>query len=134
MAHTIAPNLAWLEFESILPVRSGDVHTAVGPETMRAVPVTWVMAYPDTLAATDTRAILSSLEAGKGQPLLPKGRLTSTEEDFLEGLRAFMDNNPQRTADAWSRLRGRPLTPVLAASMRVNLAVLLALRDAERAD
>src|SRR5690606_18195837 len=81
------------------------------------------------------RAILASLAPGKGQPLLPKGRLTRTEEDFLEGLRAFMDNDPQRTAEAWSRLRGRPLSPSLAASMRVNLAVMLALRgDATTAE
>jgi len=118
------PNLAWLEFESIMPVKEG----SLGPESMRAVPVTWVMAFPDTLAATDTRAILSSLAPGKGQPMLPKGRLSRNEEDFLEGLRAFMDNDPQRTTDAWSRLRGKPLSPALMASMRVNLGVLLALR------
>lgn len=133
-AHT--PQLAWLEFESILPVESPDDNAGAAPlDIMKAVPVTWVMAYPDTLAATDTRAILSSLEDGKGQPLLPKGRLTRAEEDFLEGLRAFMDNSPQRTAEAWSRLRGRALTPALAASMRVNLAVLLALQgDAATAE
>jgi hypothetical protein len=138
-ARARTPNLAWLEFESILPVRDRD--SAENPSApggvMKAVPVTWVMAYPDTLASTDTRAILSSLEAGKGQPLLPKGRLSAVEEDFLEGLRAFMDNSPQRTAEAWSRLQGRALPPALAASMRINLAVLLALRDdaatAERA-
>src|SRR5690606_8569318 len=104
---------------------SGRAHPPSGDvRTQRVLPVTWVMAYPDTLAATDTRAILSSLEPGKGKPLLPKGRLTRAEEDFLEGLRAFMDNDPQRTAEAWSRLRGRSLSPALTASMRVNLAVL----------
>ncbi len=137
-ARARTPNLAWLEFESILPVTHPEDDNTVSPpgtDIMKAVPVTWVMAYPDTLAATDTRAILSSLEAGKGQPLLPKGRLTPAEEDFLEGLRAFMDNNPQRTAESWSRLRGRALSPALAASMRINLAVLIALRgEAETAE
>lgn len=130
------PGIAWLEFESFLPASPVPSSVPVGAsDTTRVVPVSWVMAYPDTLAATDTRAILASLAPGKGQPLLPKGRLTRVEEDFLEGLRAFMDNDPQRTAEAWSRLRGRPLSPSLAASMRVNLAVMLALRgDAATAE
>jgi|GEM_PF-2050800 len=142
-----APSLAWLEFESILPVHAERAQTptsatqppqttlGIKSDTVRAVPVTWVMAYPDTLAGTDTRALLSSLAPGKGQTLLPKGRLTRLEEDFLEGLRAFMDNDPQRTAEAWSRLRGKNLPPALLASMRVNLAVMLALRgDAKTAE
>lgn len=131
------PGIAWLEFESFLPASAPPAARApgAGPDTTRVVSVTWVMAYPDTLAATDTRAILASLAPGKGQPLLPKGRLTRVEEDFLEGLRAFMDNDPQRTVEAWSRLRGRALSPALAASMRVNLAVMLALRgDAATAE
>jgi tetratricopeptide (TPR) repeat protein len=142
-----APRLAWLEFESIMPVRTTSLNNqasstpplsptpAVTADTVRAVPVTWVMAYPDTIAKTDTRALLSSLAPGKGQTLLPKGRLTRVEEDFLEGLRAFMDNDPPRTAEAWSRLRGKNLPPALLASMRVNLAVMLALRgDAKTAE
>jgi tetratricopeptide (TPR) repeat protein len=130
-------NLAWLEFESIMPVRyralspSGTTPGTIGgtsAESQRVVPVTWVMAFPDTLAATDTRVLLSSLAPGTGQTVLPKGRLTRIEADFLEGFRAFMDNDPQRTSEAWSRLRGKNLPPALLASMRVNLSVMLALR------
>lgn len=131
--------VGWLEMEAFLPV------PAAAAGTERAVPVTWVVGYPDTLASTDTRAILASLSPGQGQPLLPRGTLTPHEEAFLAGLRAFLDNDPRTTVAAWQLLRAGPvsanlapgLSPELAASLRVNLAVLQALRGehagAERA-
>ena len=137
--------VGWLEMESFLPLKEsvGDTDGDDGVE--RAIAVTWVVGYPDTLAATDTRAILASLAPDQGQPLLPRGTLSAHEEAFIVGLRAFLDNNPRATVAAWQRLRAAPLSPrlapglspELAASIRVNLAVLLALRgehaDAEQA-
>lgn len=129
-----SPNLGWLEFESVLPMGEASPATPAGPTTTseptftKTMPVTWVMGFPDTLAATDTRAILASLAPGKGQSLLPQGKLSRIEEDFLRGLRGFMDGNPQRTAEEWAKLRGQNLPPAIAAAMRVDLAVMLALR------
>jgi tetratricopeptide (TPR) repeat protein len=136
------PNLGWLEFESVLPVSetvapTPGAATTISSRSKKAVPVTWVMGFPDTLAATDTRAILASLAPGRSEPLLPQGRLSRIEEQFLRGLRAFMDGNPQRTGEEWAKLRGQNLPPAIEASMRVNIGVLLALREqpdlAERA-
>jgi tetratricopeptide (TPR) repeat protein len=94
---------------------------------MRAAALTWVAGFTDTLARTDTRAILASIAPGKGQTLLPRGRLTAQEESFLTGLRALMDGAPQRAHEAWASLRGETLPPNLAACLRVNVALLRAL-------
>jgi hypothetical protein len=120
LAVGVPSSTGWLELEASAPVRED------GAE--RLVPVTWVVGFPDTLAGSDTRAILASMAPGQGATLLPRGSLTRAEEDFLAGLRAFMDGSPRRAAEAWARLRRERLSPAMAASLRVNLAVLEALR------
>ncbi len=113
----------WLEFDAFLPVRGEG-----GAQDELAVPVNWSAAFPDTLAGADTRAILASIAPGKGQTLLPRGKLTPQEEIFVVGLRAFMDGNPRRAAEAWTALRGRTPSADLAASQRANVGLLHALR------
>ncbi|HEX2612865.1 MAG TPA: hypothetical protein VHO02_04665, partial [Fibrobacteria bacterium] len=114
----------WLDFDSALPVRGDDGKGGAGA---REAAVTWVAGFPDTLARTDTRAILASIAPGKGQTLLPRGRLTPQEESFVAGLRALMDGAPRRALEAWSALRGAALPPALAACLRVDVALLRAL-------
>jgi hypothetical protein len=114
----------WLDFDSALPVRGDDGKGGAGA---REAAVTWVAGFPDTLARTDTRAILASIAPGKGQTLLPRGRLTAPEESFVAGLRALMDGSPQRALEAWAALRGARLPPELAGCLRVNVALLRAL-------
>jgi hypothetical protein len=129
LAASASASVAWLEIEGVLPLRES------GTSAVRATPVTWVVGFPDTLAATDTRAILASLAPGKGQPLLPRGALTRAEEIFITGLRAFLDGNAQQAAETWRGLRGQSLPRALAASLRVNFAVLQGLRgDAANAE
>lgn len=106
----------WLDFDVAVPAR--------GEQGAQSVPVTWSAAFPDTLAGTDTRAILASIAPGQGQTLLPRGRLSPQEEVFVVGLRALMDGNPRRAAEAWSALRGRALSLDLAASQRANAGLL----------
>jgi tetratricopeptide (TPR) repeat protein len=115
----------WIEFDAVMPVRSERQKS--GGEDARRVAVTWAAGFPDTLARTDTRAILASIAPGKGQTLLPRGRLTAQEEAFVIGLRALMDGSPQRALEAWATLRGQTLPPDLAACLRANVALLRAL-------
>lgn len=105
-----------LEIEAALPVESS------------SVAVTWAFGFPDTSADTDTRAILESLAPGKGPPLLPRGRLSPSEETFLAGLRAVMDGKVREAAERWDRLRPQSLPSALHGNLRVNAGVLLALR------
>jgi tetratricopeptide (TPR) repeat protein len=121
-ATAASAGIDWLEFESALPVRGAD-----GNASGRAAAVMWVAGFPDTLSRTDTRAILASIAPGKGQTLLPRGRLTPQEESFVIGLRALMNGTPQRALQAWAALRGAALPPELAGCLRVNVGLLRAL-------
>lgn len=83
------------------------------------------LAYPDTLAGSDTRAILDAMQANKGAvPALPRGRLDEDERAFLEGFHGMLSGNPLATVRNWSALRARTLAPALGASLNVNAGVL----------
>jgi tetratricopeptide (TPR) repeat protein len=99
-----------------------EIEAAFSPAT-----IVLALAFPDTLAATDTRAILASMAPGKGKPLLPRGKLRPEEEFFLNGLSALVGGNPYAAAENWEKMRGRP-TAALAGSLRVNVGVLHVMR------
>jgi tetratricopeptide (TPR) repeat protein len=94
------------------------------PGSARGTTFSVALAYPDTLAGSDTRAILDAMLAGKGVPALPRGRLDADEKAFLSGFQGLLTGNALLTVQNWSALRARALAPALAASLRVNTGVL----------
>jgi tetratricopeptide (TPR) repeat protein len=115
------PGIGTLEIESsFAPAGRGSPAGA-------ATTIVLTLAFPDTLAATDTRAILASMGPGMGKPLLPRGKLRPEEEFFLKGLSALAGGNPFTAAENWEKMRGRP-TEALAGSLRVNVGALHVLR------
>jgi tetratricopeptide (TPR) repeat protein len=102
-----------VEIESALPATTSTITLSV--------------AFPDTLAGSDTRAILEAMTPGKGKPLLPRGKLRGDEQLFLEGVRSLTAGNTLSASETWTKMRG-PLPPALAGSLRVNAGVLYLLR------
>jgi tetratricopeptide (TPR) repeat protein len=99
-----------------------DLETVLTPSVGNGI-VTVTLAFPDTLAASDTRAILMSMGPGMSKPILPRGKLKANEERFLAGVRALMDGNGVAAMENWEKMGGR-LPPELVGSLRVNVGVL----------
>src|SRR6202012_94430 len=73
---------------------------------------------------------VQALLAARGpQEILPHGRLSPAEADFVEGLREFtLGKYSEKGDSAWARLRGRRMAPVLRSCVEVDMGFLWALR------
>jgi len=111
------------------PVRGSGIGTLDFESTLLSPPttLTLTLAFPDSLAGSDTRAILDAMKPGKLKPILPRGTLKPDEDYFITGVGALMGGNPLGAAERWEKMRG-PLPPALAGSLRVNVGILHVLR------
>ena len=113
----LASALGTLEME--LPVSSPR-----SPLTM----ATLVLTFPDSLAGTDLRALVLSGDSLRSKSLLPGGKLRPEEREFLSGLRDFLAGRFGLSAETWSGLRKKPLSPILKSCLNVNAGLFAVMR------